>query len=80
MLLGIVTAGIGWWVNAIWKMVRDQQRIIAELQVELARNYMPRAELQDTLTRIFDALDATRASLAKRPTHSGVWFEKSRSY
>lgn len=65
-LLGIVLAGIGWWVRNIWAMVIAQQAQITSLQVELARSYMPRAELQDTLKRIFDKLDEIQSEVAKR--------------
>lgn len=57
VLIGLVTAGVGWWVKNIWSMVIAQQTQITTLQVELAKNYIPRAEMQDTLKRIFDKLD-----------------------
>jgi hypothetical protein len=57
VLLGIIGTGIAWWVNTIWSMVKTQQAEINMLHIKLAENYMPRAELQDTLARIFDKLD-----------------------
>lgn len=65
-LLGIVLAGVSWWVKNLWAMVVAQQVQITALQVELARGYMPRAELQDTLTRIFNKLDEIQSEVAKR--------------
>jgi hypothetical protein len=66
-LLGIVLAGVGWWVKTIWAMVVAQQVQITTLQVELARSYMPRAELQDTLKRLFDKLDEIQREVSQRP-------------
>jgi hypothetical protein len=66
ILLGLITAGVGWWVRNIWAMVTKQQEMIIGLQVELARSYVPRVELQETFTRIFDALEDIRKEVAKR--------------
>lgn len=57
LLFGVVLTGVGWWVKNIWAMVIEQQKMIAALQVELAKNYVPRVELQDTFKRIFEKLD-----------------------
>lgn len=56
-LLGLVTAGMAWWVKNIWSMVSSQQQQISALNLELARNYVPRAELQSSFERIFNKLD-----------------------
>lgn len=56
-LLGLITAGIGWWVKNIWAMVIEQQKQITSLNLELAKNYVPRQELQSTFDRIFEKLD-----------------------
>jgi hypothetical protein len=66
ILLSLITAGVGWWVRNIWAMVTAQQVQITALQVELARSYMPRAEVQDALRRIFDKLDEIQGEVAKR--------------
>lgn len=56
-LLALVLAGMTWWVKNIWAMVTSQQAQISALNLELARNYVPRAELQSTFERIFKKLD-----------------------
>lgn len=53
-LAGIVMAFICWWCNNIWNAVQAQQQQITQLNVELARNYVPRIELQAR----FDKIDA----------------------
>jgi hypothetical protein len=65
-LLGLIVAGVGWWVKNIWATVMRQQELIVGLQVELAKSYVPRVELQETFMRIFDALEDIRKELAKR--------------
>lgn len=62
-LLGLVLAGVGWWVKNIWAMVMAQQAQIVALQVELGKSYMPRAEVQEALKRIFDLLDEIRKDM-----------------
>lgn len=55
---GIVFAFLGWWSNNIWSAVQGQQAQITQLNVELAKNYVPRVELQASFDRIFSKLDS----------------------
>lgn len=68
MLLGLITAGVGWWVRNTWAMLIEVQKShnetvlafqkqISDINLQLARDYIPRKELQETLTRIFDTLE-----------------------
>jgi cell division protein FtsB len=57
LLISGVGAGIAWWVNNVWAMVKSQQQDITNLHIELAKNYVPRAELEQKLTRMQDTLD-----------------------
>jgi len=57
LLLGLVIAGVGWWVKNIWAMVISQQEQISKLNLELAKNYATRAEFQATVDKIFEKLD-----------------------
>lgn len=57
--LGALVFGFfGWWGNNIWNSVLSQQQQIAQLNIELAKNYVPRLELQQSFDRIFMKLDA----------------------
>jgi hypothetical protein len=58
VLGGIVMGVFGWWCNNIWQTVQSQQQQITQLNVELAKNYVPRVELQQSFDRIFSKLDA----------------------
>jgi predicted O-methyltransferase YrrM len=54
-------AGVILWVaNALWGMIKTLQTDVSNLHIELARNYVPRAELEQRLTRIQDTLDEIR--------------------
>lgn len=64
-LLSGVGAGIAWWVNNVWAMVKAQQQDISNLHIKLAENYVPRAELEARLTRIQDTLDEIRDGLRR---------------
>lgn len=56
-LTTVIGSCVAWWVNNIWSMVKNLQAQITDLNVELARNYVPRQELKETFGRIFDKLD-----------------------
>jgi cell division protein FtsB len=57
-LLGaIVFAFFGWWGNNIWNSVQSQQQQITQLNIELAKSYVPRVELQEQFNRINAKLD-----------------------
>lgn len=56
-LFALVIAGFSWWAKTMWAMISSQQQQITELNIELAKNYVPRAELQDTFKQIFQKLD-----------------------
>jgi cell division protein FtsB len=54
----VVMAAFGWWCNNIWAAVQSQQQQITQLNIELAKNYAPRVELQQQFDRINAKLDA----------------------
>lgn len=53
----LIGAGCLWWVNTIWSMTKVLQQQVNELHIELAKNYVPRQELQRTFDRLFTKLD-----------------------
>lgn len=57
VLTGVVLAGVGWWLNNTWAMLKSLQEQISAVNLKLAENYAPRAELQNTFDRIFEKLD-----------------------
>lgn len=65
ILAGILLASIGWWTNNIWTAVQSTQQQITAVNVELAKNYAPRAELQSQFDRIFTKLDEIQKGIRK---------------
>lgn len=57
VLLGLVLAVFGWMGNTLWTMFQTQQQQFAQLSLELAKNYMPRVELQQQLDRMASQLE-----------------------
>ncbi len=60
-LFGIAGSVVAWWTNRMWSMVTILQGQLTDLNVELARNYVPRAELQDTFNRMDGKLNEIRS-------------------
>jgi hypothetical protein len=66
-LLTIIASGVAWWCKSIQTGLAGQQAQlvhlmaqISNLNIELAKNYAPRAELQGAFDRIFAVLDEIR--------------------
>lgn len=65
-VLGAIVLGfLGWWSNNIWSSVQTMQSQITTLNVELARNYAPRVEMQNNLDRIYSKLDTIEKQVRK---------------
>lgn len=63
VLGAILLAGVGWWLNNLWAMVKSLQEQISTVHVKLVENYVPRAEMQDSFDRIFRKLDEIQKEL-----------------
>lgn len=64
-MAAVIGFGAAWWINNIWSMVKVLQQDISNLHIELAKNYVPRQELEMRLTRIQDTLDEIRDEMRK---------------
>lgn len=67
VLIAVAGFCVAWWVRTIQSAQIKQQdqmvelmRQISSLNVELAKNYAPRAELEKTFERIFNLLEEIR--------------------
>jgi hypothetical protein len=81
-LLGIVVAGVGWWVKNIWamlvaqqdahnKMVLEFQKQLGALTLELGRDYLPRKDFERAVERLFARLDEIQAEVVKVQVQRG---------
>jgi hypothetical protein len=59
----ILLAGIGWWLNNLWQMVKSLQEQVSAVHVKLVEHYVPRSELVNTFQRIFEKLDEIQREL-----------------
>lgn len=53
----VLLAGVGWWLNNLWTMVKSLQEQLSAVHVKLVEQYVPRAEMQATMQRLFEKLD-----------------------
>jgi hypothetical protein len=59
----ILLAGVGWWLNNLWSMVKSLQEQLSAVHVKMVEQYVPRAEMQATMQRIFEKLDEIQKEL-----------------
>lgn len=63
-VLGIIVTLVGWFARQLWDAVKELQRDIHDIEIDLPRNYIRRdefaenmREIKDMLGKIFDRLD-----------------------
>jgi len=62
--IGAILAGIGWWARVVWDSLQKLKDDIHEIEIDLPKSYVSKAEFHDTMNRIenivqkiFDKLD-----------------------
>ena len=62
---GAILCAVGWWCREIWDSVKALKNSLQDLEVDLAKNYSSKAEINsrldkidDILAKIFDKLDS----------------------
>lgn len=63
ILGAVLLAGVGWWLNNLWTMVKSLQEQVSAVHVKLVEHYVPRSELVNTFQRIFEKLDEIQKEL-----------------
>lgn len=63
-VLSVFLALVGWFARQVWDAVKELQRDIHDIEIDLPRNYIRRDEfaenmrdIKDMLGKIFDRLD-----------------------
>lgn len=55
-LLGSVLGACAtWWINRVWNSMDSLQKQVSDLNLRVAENYVPRAELEKNFERLFKA-------------------------
>ena len=62
---GAILCAIGWWCREIWDSVKTLKNSLQDVEIDLAKNYATKQDINarldkidDVLERIFDKLDA----------------------
>jgi hypothetical protein len=62
---GAILVAVGWWCKEIWNSVKSLKDDIQTIEVDLAKNYVTKKDIEirfdridATLERLFDRLDA----------------------
>lgn len=62
---GAVLVAVGWWCKEIWDSVKALKKDIQAIEVDLPKNYVSKADIENRfdkidalLERLFDRLDA----------------------
>ncbi len=66
ILFGIVLAGGAWWMRTMWDLIKEQQGKIAEIEILVAGNYMPRPEFERSIDALFKKLDKIEDKLDRK--------------
>ena len=61
---GAVLVAVGWWCKEIWDSVKTLKEDIKQIEIDLPKNYVSKADIESrldkidaTLERIFDKLE-----------------------
>lgn len=66
-LFGVVGTGGAWFINNMWRMMQSLQGQVVDLSVQLAKEYITRAEVQRTFESVDKKLDEIQRLLRERP-------------
>jgi len=61
---GAILVAVGWWCKEIWDSVKTLKEDIKQIEIDLPKNYVSKADIESrldkidaTLERIFDKLE-----------------------
>ena len=61
---GAILVAVGWWCKEIWDSVKSLKEDIKQIEIDLPKNYVSKADIESrldkidaTLERIFDKLE-----------------------
>ncbi len=72
-IIGIVGAGMGWWVKTMWDAMRELQRAdsqlvdkVSAIEVLVAGQYVRRDEIEKLFSAVFAKLDRIEDKLSRK--------------
>lgn len=63
VLVGIVCAGMGWWMNNIYKAHESLRERVGALSEDLPKTYVMKADMHDLRDAIFERFDRLELKL-----------------
>ena len=66
IVAGVCGALGGWWLNAMWQVMRELERKVASIDVLVAGSYVKRDEFEKLGEAIFEKLDKIDAKLDRK--------------
>lgn len=64
ILIGLISAMLGWWLNTVWASVNELRRAdrelaekVASIEVLVAGEYVTRDEFNNVMSQVFNKLD-----------------------
>ena len=54
---GAILCAVGWWCREIWDSVKTLKNSLQDVEVDLAKNYVSKAEINSRLDRIDNILE-----------------------
>lgn len=73
IVIGLLSAIGGWWLNAVWSSIKELQTMdrelaekVASIEVLVAGRYVTRDEFNNTLAQVFTKLDRIIDTINKK--------------
>ena len=69
-LLTLASSVFGWFLRVLYDAQNRIEATVKELEINLAQNYMPRADIEGKIDRIFEKLDRIEDKLDRKADRS----------
>jgi hypothetical protein len=73
ILIGLISAMLGWWLNNVWMSINELRRIdkeladkVASIEVLVAGEYVTRDEFNNVMSQVFSKLDRIMDAVSKK--------------
>jgi hypothetical protein len=73
VLIGLISAMLGWWLNNVWMSINELRRIdkeladkVASIEVLVAGEYVTRDEFNNVMSQVFSKLDRIMDAVSKK--------------
>ena len=63
ILLGAILCAMGWYSRQLWDAVKELKQDIADIRVEIAKDYTPRNDFKDFASEIRAMFEIIRSKL-----------------